>query len=917
MADIVQDIVVGGMPVASVSICIREALPGPTTPTNPTGPTPPIVVPPVEPIEPVEPEIIPPPIQPNAPSIISNVTAPYMKAMTDDQTPIKGFVSGVYETSAPGGSIVTRTVQFKVNGTTRNGAWDLVAGDVVLANETVTDSTGEVAVFTTAPVTVTELTAPVTPPVVVNPPVTTAKTVTYFSASCSNKGQNAPVWDWVLPRVRNGELVDRVIFHGDTNYYNTTSIASLESVFQGKQGDVVRESRAMVTPSDHDWLGNDSQASTTSRITTLAPEPQTRDPAVRLWREYFDYLPWALPNDTDPLYYKRDDAVIPLRTLITDCRTRKVNYSVMWGTQQLDWIKAQFLDAKSKGLFVRLVIDVPPRGGEASKAELDKLGAYILSIGMENQFELLSGDQHCIGFDSGANNVFGGCKFPFVSGGTVRSSQSVKQSPHDGGTYWAPSGDNAYSQGIFSKMTWDGANGLRIEHTAFAGLAVKDPATGQNTMRILKVYERNLTRNYNGTTTPTVPGTPTTPTSPVPVTIEAFDSDLLVSQMGICMHLFQGEFWGLTTAWEQYLYELGIRNVRTAIGTSLDQKTQLLRILQTGNMKALIRTGLATGIPQSVAATEYLQNADFTGRLLGIEGMNEPNFGSPNYDDPNWVANTRNTQIAIKNEADSHPLTDTLPVVGPSLWKRDQSDINLLGNLAPYSEVNSIHYYTNGRQPIDGSLGDVGITPMQNVIAALSKTAPGAPAWVTECGYNVSGIGAPVGTPGTITPDLAAIYLLREIMLFFMYGVEKVFPYALVDSETTGNRYGLVELIGAGATATFRPRPAFYALQRMIQRFANTGPVLIPSGVEFSIPNKPSTIQTVQLQKKDRSRIIAIWNEVEVGAANPPKAITLNFPVDRTVTVFEPNVSGTGRLAGRGKSFALNVPTNMMLLEVI
>lgn len=87
------------------------------------------------------------------PPVITATSAPTMAALDDSQTPSDGFTAGSYQSSE--GTISSAVVAYLVNGSPQAGTFDLTAGDVVSATETVTDSAANERVFSTGTVVVT------------------------------------------------------------------------------------------------------------------------------------------------------------------------------------------------------------------------------------------------------------------------------------------------------------------------------------------------------------------------------------------------------------------------------------------------------------------------------------------------------------------------------------------------------------------------------------------------------------------------------------------------------------------------------------------------------------------------------------------------------------------------------------------
>jgi len=237
----------------------------------------------------------------------------------------------------------------------------------------------------------------------------------------------------------------------------------------------------------------------------------------------------------------------------------------------------------------------------------------------------------------------------------------------------------------------------------------------------------------------------------------------------------------------------------------------------------------------------YVDNvvSRYAGRLDTWEVWNEPNiipFWRPQ---PNADAYAALLQLTAQRARAANPQAS---LVGLTLADLDHDFLNRVLQVAGthcFDRI-SYHYYRIG--PPEERTPDE-VAELQLTLRHYGKECP---IWVTEMGVT-----SYAGTEG-VSEHLQAIYLVRQILLLIGSGVERVFPFCLVDNVTDpggpwGSQLGMVALDG-------RKKPAFYAYKIMIselQDYRLVGPVSLGEGIRALLFQHDAT------EDQDQHKLVA------------------------------------------------------------
>ncbi len=269
-------------------------------------------------------------------------------------------------------------------------------------------------------------------------------------------------------------------------------------------------------------------------------------------------------------------------------------------------------------------------------------------------------------------------------------------------------------------------------------------------------------------------------------------------------------------------------------------------------------------------ANEY----DITSYNLTINGTT---YNSESYGVQWGVLVDKDLQAAVA--ADSH--LSGVPVIAASV----EDVTHPATGLGPYINLSNSHvYYLSGQQLQATEVQELGWD---------QTSAPGKPAWVTECGISSSGyassnvLAADAHTQGLID--------LNVVLDGWYNGVSKTFLYDLVDDGTNPtaleSNFGLFDQAG-------NPKPVATNLHKPDDHPRRYGTVTSPGKLSYALTGMPGTALSMVLQKSDGSFWIIIWNATASlynGTSDvvpPASNITVTFASKQTTATYDP-VAGT------------------------
>ena len=331
--------------------------------------------------------------------------------------------------------------------------------------------------------------------------------------------------------------------------------------------------------------------------------------------------------------------------------------------------------------------------------------------------------------------------------------------------------------------------------------------------------------------------------APLPGTVmRVHAADAFVDSVGVCTHLSSEPYLSAFGAVRAGIAALGIRHLRDELrpDNDLDRWRTLFR--QHGVRSHLLVSPATNTVPEML---RYI-GAVGPETVSAIEGQNEGDsdwFMAQPQARPRWdravVAYQRDVFRALRAR---YPM---LPILSPSVIDYKPADAKLLRPAAPFSDIVAMHPYAQRAQEPETAEEYAGLDWYLRTMRDGFK--PGAPVMATEAGY------ATLDQPGGISETAQAVYLPRLLLHFFAAGIRRTFLYELMDGGAdpaeSEHHYGLLRHDGT-------PKPAFTALQTLLQSLADPGPVIRPGmiGLEMS-----GASRMVVFQARDGTITAAIW----------------------------------------------------------
>ena len=273
-------------------------------------------------------------------------------------------------------------------------------------------------------------------------------------------------------------------------------------------------------------------------------------------------------------------------------------------------------------------------------------------------------------------------------------------------------------------------------------------------------------------------------------------------------------------------------------------------------------------------------------KVSAIEGQNEGDsdwFKAQKAAHGDWGAAVTAYQREVFQALHSRYPVAALPVLSPTVLDWKPGDVESIRGAAEFCDMVAIHSYAqHGEEP-----------ETEAPYAALSwylrnmrdDFKPGAPAMVTETGYNS------LFHPGSasVSETAAAIYIPRLLLNNFASGVRRTFLYEFLDEgdspDDPEQHWGLVRHDGT-------PKPAYHALSALLAAVSEEESATSPAGsaVTAVFREAPREGRLLQFRKADGSTIAAIWRAVpcwdpavarDIGVEAEPLTIVPDRPVSQ------------------------------------
>jgi hypothetical protein len=456
----------------------------------------------------------------------------------------------------------------------------------------------------------------------------------------------------------------------------------------------------------------------------------------------------------------------------------------------------------------------------------------------------------------------------------------------------------------------------------------------------------------------------TTATTAVAQTnIQARKADEFVDSMGINVHMES-----TTPPYNDYdsinltLQSLGMRHFRDEINRADPSfkdwsfVTEINRIGKLGySLCGLIEGGNDYPLPDTTL--EAGKVVPMIKKLLptieAVEGPNEPDdptkppfeYGLDFLHYPQGAINeSENLWSIVKGDS---KISD-LPILAMS--EGNAEDFEELAQLVNRNEIAPPRDYTNFGNMHAYQGGGVGDNGLENYIHLSHDWTRNQPLWTTEMGYHNNTSYLSDGEQQGVSQRASAIYLPIAFLSGFNKGVVRTFSYELIDedSDPPPDCSGESNCSGEGyyglLNYDFTPKPAYTALQNLIELLQDPGSNFEPGSLAITFSGAPRTMRHTLLQKSNGDYYLALWNNVSVykiaacTAGQPQtctnilpgkdlyprnEAVTVTFSTPQTFTVYAPNdpsgVNPTGAytVSTTSDSIQLELPPEVLLIKIV
>ncbi|MFD1676505.1 hypothetical protein [Alicyclobacillus fodiniaquatilis] len=380
-------------------------------------------------------------------------------------------------------------------------------------------------------------------------------------------------------------------------------------------------------------------------------------------------------------------------------------------------------------------------------------------------------------------------------------------------------------------------------------------------------------------------------------------SDFLNS-LGVNTHIGQGVDNASQTA--TALNYLGIHHTREDANPDYVQDWIQLH-KQSGDTIDLLADGGAS-VSSNIEIADQLRKA---GALLDVEGPNEPNNQPVTYDGQTSNSSTflpvAYFQRDLYSAVHSDPLLKGIPVFASSEAGGSEPDNvglqyltipNGANTLMPagtkYADYANTHTYVmghvgslidnmawNASDPTlnsswDGLYVEYGQTWNGGFSGYSDQQLKTLPRVMTETGWNTQG-------SGSLSEAQQGDVLMDVYLSNFARGWKYTFLYMLRDDPVQGY-WGLVD-------TNYQPKPSGVDMHNLTTILADkgtkgqAGSKKAPGQLDYSIPNEPSTVHDLLMQKSNGEFYLAVWDEQASGSSS----VTVNLAkASNDVEIYNP-----------------------------
>ena len=398
-------------------------------------------------------------------------------------------------------------------------------------------------------------------------------------------------------------------------------------------------------------------------------------------------------------------------------------------------------------------------------------------------------------------------------------------------------------------------------------------------------------------------------------------ADSFVDSMGVNNHppSYGGIFANVSLVGSS-LSALGIRHVRTsARNISSDWPTMMKFYKNYGAKFDLLFTSTISWQKNWGPATTphtaawYLQT--YAAMVETVEGANETDCHSWNYNGMGFPRGTIAFQTDLYNTIKSSSVTSNIPVLAPSVCSPAKAQPQLYGLKCDYGNM---HSYPFSHMPSSGMESGYAYIPNAKTVIETTK-----PIISTETGYN-NAVETTVQWHPAVSEEASGKYLPRMFAEYFNRSIVRTYTYELMDSGTDRaqieQNFGLVCFDGT-------PKPAFTAEKNLIALLKEPGVTFTPGALAYSLSGSTSNIHHTLLQKSNGDFYLLAWQEVstydtikKAPVANPdlPITISLTTPIN-SATVYRFDSLGNqtaSSLKIADNTINLSVPDSLLVVKL-
>jgi hypothetical protein len=324
----------------------------------------------------------------------------------------------------------------------------------------------------------------------------------------------------------------------------------------------------------------------------------------------------------------------------------------------------------------------------------------------------------------------------------------------------------------------------------------------------------------------------------------AISANTFVDSIGVNIHLHHADTpYGNFAAVRDALQTLGVHHIRDGL-IDTTWTAYYDRLNELGHIG--IKATLITSPKQSPALL-----VDYPRRVPdAFEAYEAPNELDIN-GDPRWAATLKAFLPVLHNVAGASSAARIFPIIGPSLTQPN-SFPELAGSQQFFDSAN-LHNYMGGRNPGTPGWGDHGYGSFQWHLDHATHAWPGKPIVTTETGYFND-----LSKSDAVPERIAGKYIPRLLFEQTLHGIQRTYIYELVDLGRPGQpgdtTYGLLH-------SDFTPKPAFLAVQSILQLLRDPGPDFHVGQLNFILAGELSNVHRLLLQKRNGDFYLAVWIE--------------------------------------------------------